>query len=52
MLRYCVFETGRFPEELRDLLERLETAIASGDVASITDARVPLDDLVFYLQDA
>jgi molecular chaperone DnaK len=38
-------------EELRDLLERLEIAIASGDVSSVTDARVPLDDLVFYLQD-
>ena len=39
-------------EELKDLLERLETAMAAGDNASIEDARIPLDDLVFYLQDA
>jgi molecular chaperone DnaK len=38
-------------EELRDLAERLETAIASRDLQSIEDARAMLDDLVFYLQD-
>lgn len=39
-------------EELRDLIERLETAIAACDIPSIDDARATLEDLVFYLQDA
>ncbi|MBS0205893.1 MAG: Hsp70 family protein [Planctomycetes bacterium] len=39
-------------EELRDLIERLETAIAACDIPSIDDASASLEDLVFYLQDA
>ncbi len=38
--------------ELRDLIDRLETAIAAKDRPSIEDASVALEDLVFYLQDA
>jgi molecular chaperone DnaK len=38
--------------ELRDLIERLETAISAQDRPSIEDASHALDDLVFYLQDA
>ena len=39
-------------EELQNLIERLETAIASQDDLSIADASISLEDLVFYLQDA